>query len=308
VDDQRVRQRLRLRDVVGPQRDDGGGLEDADRCGPRGEDERQARRDEDEEPGGRREAEIKADHQEPERDGEHEPRRRRPEEGDHADARAPQGDEPVHEVRDGRLQAAGEEKRQRSERPDEKADRPVAVDAQDDDPRDEDEGERARQRARSPDRRHLGEPGEREEEEQEEREDIEEALDDDRARRLDARLPSERTEGDDAGRVARAEREHVVEELPDEEGLRGRPERGSLRRREEHAPTVHTDQHSQHEQRARGHEPPVVAPPQRLRELVEVGVPDGQVGERNGDDQSDDDRPVPAGSAPHCRRATQARS
>ncbi len=214
-----------MRDPVGRERHDRRRLEHAYCGGRRRNDHGQARRDDDEKACGGRQPEIEAKQDEPERHGEHEPRDECPEEADKAQARASQRDEALHQVPDGGLYPLREEKRQACERPQDEADRTLPVDPKDDDRDDEGKRQRNPENPRGANPGHFGKPGKPYEQEQEQGQYVEETLDDNRARRLCARRATERVQGDDPSRVARAKRQDVVEELADEQRLGRRPDR-----------------------------------------------------------------------------------
>jgi hypothetical protein len=303
VRDERVRERRRLRDVVGGERDDRRRLEDADagRCGR--QQVREARRGHDEEPGHRREAEVEAEHQQPEREPEHDPGEHRQGEGEQPEPRAAQRNHPLREVAHGGLDPRGRQERQAGKGDQDEAHRALAVDAEDDDRRDDGQCEHDREGARGADPRDLGEPRQRDEEEQEEGEDVEDALEDDGSGRLHPGRASEGAKGDDPGGVPRTEREHAVQELAEEEGLRRRPDTRSGLRREHVAPAEHTDEETGREQPQGREQVPVVAVAERAGELGELDVPDGEIAEpereRHGESRPGPARPPPRGNRAH---------
>lgn len=311
--DEGVREGVRLRDSVGAERDDRRGLEHADRCGRRGNDQRQAAGDDGEKPGARGEVEIEPEHDHPEAGGEHEPRDERPEESDEAVAHASEPDEALHQVADGRLHPLREEKWQAGERTQDEAQRALPVHPKHHHGGDQGEGEHDRQNASRSKPRDLRKPRQRREEEHEEGEDVEIPLDDDGGRSLDSRAAAEGVQRHDAGGVAGAEWKHVVEELTHEKGLSRGPESGSAARGEEHAPALGADEEGEREQRERGYQRPVVAVAQRVAELAEVDVAHGEVREHDRDEGREHRRAVAHavhGAQPlHCDRsvATQAR-
>lgn len=313
MDDERVRERVRPADTVGGERDDGRPLEHTEGCRTRRKDQREPGRDDGQEAGGGPEPEVEAEHDEPERHRQEEPGEKRPEEGDEAETRASQPDEAVHQVPRERLDPLRQEERQTRERTQREPERALAEDPEDDDSAHQDEQERDRQRAGDVQPGHFREPGKPDEEEQEQREDVEEPLDHDRARRFRPRPAPKSVQREDASRVAGSEREDVVEELADEEGLRRGPERGPRTRGEEQLPAERANEEGKGEQRERGNEPPVVAPAKRLGELVELDVAHRDVGESDADDDREGRIAVPGAAqvahSRHRRRsdATQAR-
>jgi hypothetical protein len=313
MQDERVRQRVRLRDAVGGECEHSRPFEDAERRRSRGKDHREPGRDEDEEPGGRRKPEVEPEHDEPEGHAQEEPGEKRPEKGGEAEARASQPDEAVQEVPRQRLHPLRKEEREPTERSQHEPERALAVHPEDDDRAEEKKRERYREGAGDAKPGHLRQPGKRDEEEQEERKDVEEPLDDDGSGGLRPRPAAERVQSEDAGRVAGAKGEDVVEELTDEKRLRRRPEGGPGPRGEEEAPPECANEERQGKRRERGSQQPVVALPKRRGELVELDVPYGEVPEddRDGDPERGVAVPGPRHQtrSPHlrCSEATQAR-
>jgi len=227
VDDEGIREGVRLRDPVGRERHDRRRFEHAHGGGRRRNDHGQARRDDDEKACRGRQPDIEAEQDEPERHGEHEPRAESPEEADKAQARTSQRDEALHQIPDRSLHPLREEKRQACERLQDEADRALPVDPKDDDCDDEGKRQRDPENPRGANPSHFGKPGKPNEQEQEQGEYVKETLDDNRGRRLRARRTTERVQGDDPSRIASAKRQDVVEKLADEQGLGRRPDRGT---------------------------------------------------------------------------------
>jgi hypothetical protein len=303
VRDERIRERRRLRDAVGGQRDDRRRLEDTNAGGCGGQQVREPRRGHDEKPRHRREAEVEPEHQHPEGHPEHDPGEHGQGESEQPEPRASQRDHALREVAHGGLDPRGREERQADKGDQEDAHRALAVDAEDDDRRDDDQGEHDREGAGGADPRDLGEPRQRDEEEQEEGEDVEDSLEDDGSGRLDPGRAAERAQGDDPGGVPRAEREHAVQELAEEEGLGRRPDARSGLRREHVPPAEHADEEPGSEQRQGREQVPVVAVAERARELGELDVPDGEIPEpereRHGESRPGPARPPPRGNRAH---------
>jgi hypothetical protein len=82
----------------------------------------------------------------------------------------------------------------------------------------------------------VREPGQSDQEEDDEREHVEDALDDDGRRELGSRVPGAPMERHDPGRLARAGRKHIVEEVADEERAHRRWKRRARLGREEVTP------------------------------------------------------------------------
>jgi hypothetical protein len=279
VGDERIRERRRLLDAIGGQRDHRRRLEDTDPRGRRGQKVRKPGRDHDQEPGRRREAEVEAQRQEPERHPEHDPGEGCQEERQQPEARVAQHDHALREVADRGLDPPRREEGQAGKRRQEDTDGAFPVDAQDDDGGSDRKRENDRQGARGPDPGHLGEPRDHDEEEQEQGEDVEDALEDDGPGRLHPRRASERAQGDDPGGVSGPEREDAVQELAEDECLGRWPDARARLRREHVPPAEHSNEEPEGEQREGGQQVPVVAVVKGAGELGELDVPDGEVSE-----------------------------
>jgi hypothetical protein len=314
VDDERVRERLRLRDPVGAERDDRRRLEHADPGRTRGEQVREAGCNDDEQAGHQREPEVEAEREAPEGRTEYHPGHERPEEGDQPDTPAPERDHSFRQVTDRRLDLRLGEERQPCQWAQADGNGALAVDAEDHD------GDRHRKRqhdhehAGRAEPRHFGHHRKHHEEQEEKGQNVEDPLDHNRPGSLDPRRPAEGPKGHDPGGISGAEREHAVQKLTQEERLGGRHPAGSRRRGEEAAPAEHPQEEGEHEQPEGRQQEPVVALAKRLAELVEVHVPDCEVaeGDSNGGRERSREAPAPAiapcGLRHRAASAMQARS
>ena len=169
----------------------------------------------------------------------------------------------------GVVETLGVHPRQADERAQEKADGAGSPAGEHDDRRDGQRHEHDGEDGGAPKPGDVGEKGRGEEEQDEEREHVVDPLADRGRERLGPRGSRPPVEREDADRLAGATRQDVVEEVPDEERVRGRAHGRPRRRREEQAPAEHADEDGQGEDGERRDEPGRIAlragPPRRSR-------------------------------------------
>ena len=279
VEDERVRERLRVGHAVGRQDDDRRALEDPERRWGGGQDHGEADPDHDEYSCERRQPEVAGLHHAPEPDTEHDPRERRPGEADDGDPGAQEPGQPTDEVRRCAVDALVRHEGEPLQRPDEEPDRAIAEDEHDrrDDGESEEEREPDETGALEPG--HLRQPGEHDEEQEDQREDVLRPRHEHRRRSLGQWGRRALVERDDRDGISCPDGQDRIREVADELGPHDRAERRSRGTREERLPAHGTDEKGENEQRQSGDEPRIVRRSQCIERLLEIRIADGDVRE-----------------------------